>query len=233
LDDGITEISPLLAEHIGTLRDLPILRISDTEAITQVVLQYMQHIPPIKGLVFAGGQSIRMGRDKGAINYHGKPQREHMADILSEFTENTYLSVRESANIKSNYPLLPDTFHDLGPFGGLLSAFRQDPDAAWLAVACDVPLVDRDVISQLTANRDTSQTATCFHNPHRNLPEPMLALWEPRAYQRLLQFLALGYSCPQKVLINSPICELDTPDPSILTNVNTPSDYEAVQTLIA
>ncbi|MEM9326038.1 MAG: NTP transferase domain-containing protein, partial [Bacteroidota bacterium] len=97
LDDGITEISPLLAEHIGTLHDLPILRISDTEAITQVVLQYMRHIPPIKGLVFAGGQSIRMGRDKGAINYHGKPQREHMADILSEFTENTYLSVRESA----------------------------------------------------------------------------------------------------------------------------------------
>ena len=174
----------------------------------------------------------RMGRDKGSINYHGKPQREHMADLLAGFCEETYLSVRTSSSMESAYPLIEDTFLELGPCGGLLSAFRQDPSSAWLAVACDVPLVNKQALSYLADNRNHSKVATCYHNTETDSPEPMLAIWEPRAYDKLLQFLALGYSCPRKVLINTDVLELATQSPNVLRNVNTPKDFQAVQGLI-
>ena len=41
-----------------------------------------------------------------------------------------------------------------------------------------------------------------------------------------LSLLGMGYSCPRKVLINSPVEKLQVSDPSFLTNVNTPEDLE-------
>jgi molybdopterin-guanine dinucleotide biosynthesis protein A len=42
----------------------------------------------------------------------------------------------------------------------------------------------------------------------------------------LLQFLAQGYSCPRKVLINADIHLLHAPDASEFENVNFPDQYQ-------
>ncbi len=229
LDSDMEEPFPFLQEALPNLKDIPILPLDATKDIAQLLLKSFSTPPPIKGLVFAGGRSVRMGRDKGAIDYHGKPQREYMADLLSKYCDETFLSVRELESVESQYPLLPDTFMELGPFGGLLSAFRSDPNSAWLAVACDVPFVDDRAIGNLIEQRDPSKVATCYHNEVTNFPEPMITLWEPRAYDAMLQFLAIGYSCPRKVLINSDINELAPYSQEVLTNVNTPEEYLAAQ----
>jgi len=62
-----------------------------------------------------------MGKDKGTIEYHGKPQREYMVDLLAEICDNPFLSVRPNQVIESEYSLLEDKFLDLGPFGAILS----------------------------------------------------------------------------------------------------------------
>ncbi|MBP9874846.1 MAG: molybdopterin-guanine dinucleotide biosynthesis protein MobA, partial [Haliscomenobacter sp.] len=72
-----------------------------------------------------------------------------------------------------------------------------------------------------------SLMATAFNSPVNNLPEPLIAIWEPRSYPILLQFLAQGYDCPRKALINSPIHLLEAPDPQALENVNTPEEKKS------
>ena len=95
-----------------------------------------------------------MGKDKGQIDYHGKPQREYMADVLNEICDETFLSVRSSKKeIAIDYPFLEDTFYDLGPFGAIASAFRHRPNVAWLVVACDLPLLDLETLDFLALGR--------------------------------------------------------------------------------
>ncbi len=171
-----------------------------------------------------------MGQDKGQISYHGKPQREYTANLLEPFCKKVFISCREDqlGKIKSDYELLPDTFTGLGPYGAILSAFRAYPDHAWMVIACDLPLLNKETLQFLLNHRNSSKTATAFKSPLNEFPEPLITIWEPRAYPILFQFLSQGYSCPRKTLINSDISLLSVPDSKTLLNVNNKQDLEGV-----
>ncbi len=222
-------VYPFLQDKLAG--SVPVLLYNDYQGIAQWLTRKMEAaLPPLHGLVLAGGESRRMGHDKGSIVYHGKPQRTYIADLLQLFCNQTFISHRPGQLLSdSAYPLLEDTFLHLGPYGAILSAFRQHPDAAWLVVACDLPLVDAKTLQSLLLGRNRSSVATAFYNPATHFPEPLLTIWEPRAYPRLLQFLAQGYSCPRKVLINSDVTLLEAPNPDSLLNVNLPDEARAVQ----
>lgn len=231
--DPAVPVFPFLAERFPEIKSVPSAQLSDTATVEAMLRAAMAAAsPPLYGLVLAGGASQRMGQDKGAIAYHGKPQREYMADLLSGFCEEVFLSVRPDQELGSMYAELPDTFLGLGPLGGLLSAFREKPDAAWLVVACDLPLLDEEAIGHLVAARNLSAVATAYNSPVNEFPEPLIAIWEPRAYRVALEFLVQGYSCPRKVLINSLVELVDARRTEVLMNVNHPAELEKVKQLI-
>lgn len=182
--------------------------------------------PPLNGLVLAGGRSTRMGADKDLIQWHGKEQRYYAADMLKSFCEAVFISCRaeQVKDINTAYKTLPDTFLNMGPFGGMLSALRSQRDKAWLVVACDLPLLNEATIRFLIENRDAEKIATAFESPHDGLPEPLITIWEPQSYPVLLHFLGKGITCPRKVLMNSDVLVLQPLRPEALMNVNTPED---------
>ena len=189
--------------------------------------------PVLNGLVLAGGKSKRMGFDKGTIDWHGKEQRYYIADLLKFFCKEVYIS-RSSIGqqIDEPYQPLTDTFTGLGPYGAILSALSEKPDAAWLVVACDLPLLDKETLQFLVDNRGTSAVATAFGNGFQDLPEPLISIWEPKSKEVLLSFMEQGYSCPRKVLINSNTKLLQAPNVDALTNVNTPEDFVKIRELL-
>jgi len=231
LSDGVEEPFDFLKTSLPHFDQIPQLKIQETSAIIHFLRTSLKAaIPPLSGLVLAGGKSQRMGRDKGLIEYHGRPQREYLFDLLQPHCTSTYYSCRPGQEADfAGLPHLTDSFAGLGPYGAILSAFRQHPDHAWLVVAVDLPLLDNAALQQLTEGRNPSQLATAFHNPETAFPDPLITIWEPRAYPVLLDFLAQGYSCPRKVLINSSIEELQAENPAILTNVNSPEEMEEVK----
>ena len=231
LAEGMDRPYGFLKNHIDNINEIPVLNFSDIEGVIRFFKNKLNaSVPSVNGLVLAGGKSQRMGRDKGLINYHGVPQREFAAKLLDTLCKKTYLSCRpeQTNDFTEKYLLIPDTFTGLGPMGGILSAFREQPDAAWLVVACDLPLLDKPTLDFLIKNRNASQIATTFRSPVTEFPEPLVTIWEPRSYPILLQFLAQGYSCPRKVLINSPVEILEVPMTSALKNVNTPEELQEV-----
>ena len=213
-------------------RAVPTFSLSDTEKIFVFLEQeFAANRPPLYGLVLAGGKSRRMGHDKGAIDYHGKPQRTYVYEMLTQMCEKTYLSGRPEQTLEwqDDFAVLPDTFTGLGPFGAILSAFRKNPNAAWLCVACDLPLLTQNALRSLIDARDTRRIATAFHNAETDFPEPLITIWEPKSYSALLQFLSQGYSCPRKVLINSAVKIIKPQDEKVLTNVNTEAERARLQ----
>lgn len=226
LDTEGSEIPDFLKEKMPDWTDIPVFQLSETEKISAYLAAQVD-IPPIHALVLVGGKSTRMGQDKSQINYHGKPQWQFMADILRGLGLPVFLSCRadQAENFKGEH-LLIDTFTDLGPFGAIASAFRDNPNVAWLVVACDLPFLNENALKTLIENRKTSAIATTYRSPESSegFPEPLITIWEPKSYSILLQFLAQGVSCPRKVLINSDTHIIDALEPQTLTNVNTPED---------
>ncbi|MCR5887431.1 NTP transferase domain-containing protein [Hymenobacter sp. J193] len=231
LPEGITEVPPYLRAHLGEA-PVPVLSLHDTAAIAALILEeWQQAAPPLRGLVLAGGRSQRMGQDKGKLAYHGQEQRAYAAELLAPFCQDVHVSCRPDQVVELEYAglrPLPDTFADLGPLSGLLSAFRQDPNAAWLVVSCDLPLLSAATLKHLVRHRHAGRLATAFRSPENEWPEPLITIWEPRSYTTLLRFLSLGYSCPRKTLINSDIELLPAPAPQELRNVNTPEEAAQV-----
>ncbi|MDF2431643.1 MAG: molybdenum cofactor guanylyltransferase [Mucilaginibacter sp.] len=235
LADGTNEVFSFIKEAIPNWHQLPLYRMGDTGNIIAYFKKELQQATPVlNGLVLAGGKSERMGFDKGAVNWHGKEQRYHMTDLLKSFCNDVFISCRQDQQQEMNpgYLSMTDTFTGLGPYGAILSAFREKPDNAWLVVACDLPLLSVNTLQHLVANRNTSSVATTYRSPHDNFPEPLITIWEPKSYPVLLSFLAQGYSCPRKVLINSEITLLNAPEPGELTNVNTPDELGKVKRLL-
>jgi molybdenum cofactor guanylyltransferase len=216
--------------------EIPVFNLDEIDLIANYLALKINK-PIIKSLILAGGKSQRMGINKATINYHGKPQTEFLMDILRGLNVAPHLSCRKEQAVDfimdltaENVPIITDTFLDLGPFGAILSAFRHDPNAAWMVIACDLPLLDAETLDFLIKNRNLSAIATAFKSPEStdSFPEPLITIWEPRAYPILLSFLAQGISCPRKVLINSDTHLLDAPNLDALKNVNTPEEKEAV-----
>ncbi|WP_026463173.1 NTP transferase domain-containing protein [Adhaeribacter aquaticus] len=229
LQEGVTEVPAYLKAHFPNMESIPVLSLSDSGNITAFVESYYKkNIPPLNGLVLAGGKSTRMHQDKGLLNYHGQDQRTHVHGLLSAICEKAFVSCNatQKEELEGKLPYLEDKFLDLGPKGGILTALQSNPNAAWLAVACDLPLLSSETLAYLVQHRDPSKMATAFYDSDGKFPEPLLTIWEPRSYATLLQFLSLGYSCPRKALINSDIQLLSIPDTDELRNVNDPEAYE-------
>lgn len=187
----------------------------------------------LKGLVLAGGESTRMGSDKGLMDYHGVPQREYLLRLLKAHTAEAYISCRPGQISDSILPVIEDTYTDLGPFGGILSAFEFDPHAAWLVVACDFPLLDHAAISQLVEERDTSSIATSFLDTHTLMPEPWITILEPKIYPILKEYHQRGRSSLRGVLVDYNSALIRAQNPNVLLNANTPDEEAQIRKMIS
>jgi molybdenum cofactor guanylyltransferase len=223
-----SEIPAYLLQHFGNALP-PVLALHQKNEIFNFIEVLIKtSVPQLFGLVLAGGKSTRMGMDKGELSYHsGSNQKEFAKNLLKKHCgEQVFLSLNEAQAQYCNEAFIKDTFLDLGPLGGILSAFQKYPDGAWMVIACDMPFLTEKSIDQLVTKRNPSKFATTFKSPHDEFPEPLITIWEPKAYPKLLQMLAYGYDCPRKALINSDIELLINTHEKELQNINTVEQFE-------
>jgi molybdopterin-guanine dinucleotide biosynthesis protein A len=187
---------------------------------------------PLRGLVLSGGRSTRMQRDKALLDYAGQTQLERAVALLQQVTNDVRVSVRADQihdPLRSRFAQVVDGSGVQGPAAGILAAQQADPAAAWLVLACDLPMLDAATLAALVAGRDPSRQATAFRSSHDGLPEPLCAIWEPASGPALLQFVAGGRNCPRKFLLQHDTLLLDQPNPEALDNVNTPDELRAAR----
>ncbi len=108
----------------------------------------------VVGVVLAGGQSRRMGRDKALLRLEdGRMLLERTVHVLRTVgLDDVLLSVssaertaalREAVPSAAALPVIADDAPNHGPLGGLAAALRARPGRAVLLVACDLPHLDR------------------------------------------------------------------------------------------
>ncbi|HNP64562.1 MAG TPA: NTP transferase domain-containing protein [Woeseiaceae bacterium] len=183
----------------------------------------------VYGLVLAGGESRRMGRDKALLDRGGRSQLAYMVDLLGQFVDSVFVSARpEQADDaeRSQYELIVDRYRDLGPIAGILTALREHPEVDWLVVACDLPNIDAETLQNLLAHRDGGQYFTAYESSYDQLPEPLCAIYHCGCADVIQAFVDSGINCPRKILIRSDTFLLQQVNPLSLDNINTPEDLE-------
>ncbi|GAB3804323.1 hypothetical protein GCM10028819_35670 [Spirosoma humi] len=167
-----------------------------------------------------------MGRDKSQLMYHGKPQREHLAELLAPYCEAVFWSVNAEQAVAlraTDSPVVIDAFDFPGPLNGILSAFAHDASVAWLVVACDMPLLTTLSLDALLRGRNPAKPATVFYDSDGRFPEPLLGIYEPAFYPILQQAMVDGYYSPRQALQQQDVQLLTVPDIRELANVNDPA----------
>ncbi|MBF12133.1 MAG: molybdenum cofactor guanylyltransferase [Flavobacteriaceae bacterium] len=175
-----------------------------------------------------------MGKDKGLLNYHGMPQRDFLFNLVNSYCEKVFFSVRsDQKNELDNKPFIVDQNKYRGPFNGILSAHNQYSKVAWLVLACDLPLLNKETLSLLVRSRDVTKKATALATKETNLPEPLISIWEPSGLSSAVIHMETSESsCARKFLINSDIKIIYPKEDKLLYNANSIDEYKTAKSII-
>ena len=188
----------------------------------------LRELAPLRGLVLAGGSSSRMGRDKGSIEYHGVSQVLWLQRLLAELCESVYISINSRQRNMHPYcdlPFFVDQPLVKGPAAGLLAAWEAFPESAWLAVAVDLPLINRALLRRLEKKREPSNLATAYLHDSGVL-EPVCTIYEPYARGMLVKNMRGRNGSLRRVLELGPTTKLPILKPKVLMSINTSAEYE-------
>jgi molybdopterin-guanine dinucleotide biosynthesis protein A len=189
---------------------------------------------PLFGLLLAGGRSTRMGRDKASmvIGADGLNQAQRAVQELSPVCQKVFLSLRDGQTAPEgceHFEIVRDNPKLSGPLAGILAAFKQEPDAAWLVTACDLPFVTPEVLHKLVHARTDGANFIAYASATDGLPEPLCAIYEPCARAILQRHAERNHFCPRHIMIEERATLLELPPSCLraLENMNTPEDIAA------
>ena len=146
------------------------------------------------GIILCGGQSTRMGTDKGLLTMEGTSWAQAAAAKMAQLQLNIFYSINPlqldtySAIIDPGQ-LIPDNpeLDVHGPLGGVLSVHEKFPMQDIFVLACDMPKMEVSVLQQLldAYHRDNSDDAFVFTNDGE--PEPLCAIYAARGLAHIRQ----------------------------------------------
>lgn len=193
----------------------------------------------VAGIILAGGQSRRMGRDKALLPVPGQPSLtfvEHLASLLAQSCQEVLLVARDQTSGKElfasatrhDWRLVYDQIPDQGPLMGLLSGLQATPYSHALVLAVDLPFAQPALLAWLAALPLTDELLV----PHvQDIPQVLLARY-PRALLPIIEdCLRTGRRDPRALLSKVPVryleeAQLRETDPELrsFANINTPED---------
>lgn len=145
------------------------------------------------GVVLCGGQSSRMGADKGLLKLHAGTWAQTAVDKIAELGLPVLISINPDqytayATVFSTEQLVPDnnTLEIKGPLCGLLSVHLNYPSSDLLILACDMPLMETHLLKELISNY-RSTAADAFVYSDNNQPEPLCGIYKATALAHIYQ----------------------------------------------
>ncbi|MEN9686166.1 MAG: hypothetical protein RLZZ28_1952 [Bacteroidota bacterium] len=160
------------------------------------------------GLVLCGGESRRMGHDKGLIKPDGFTYvwAQTASDKLASLSLPVVISVNRDqypnyCNFFSLDQLVPDSPHLplKGPLYGLLSVHEQFPAEDLLVIACDMPLLESFIIKELILLRVKQPEAGAYIFSNKGEPEPLCAIYTAKALATVFPLYQKGQVAKQSM----------------------------------
>jgi molybdopterin-guanine dinucleotide biosynthesis protein A len=199
---------------------------------------------PVSGIIVAGGRSSRLGQDKRRLRLwgdDGPTLLEHIVAIARSLSDDVLVVLNDPAEWPGlNARLLPDSWPNAGPLGGIASGLRAARHEWSLVLAADLPLIDVALLRDLLATPRTAlalvpRRVGADEQTPRNWYsfEPLHALYQRACLPILEGQLAVGERQIAGILaaLAVQVFPIGSDDPRArsFTNLNTPADVAALR----
>ncbi|WP_462251554.1 molybdenum cofactor guanylyltransferase [Ferruginibacter sp.] len=144
------------------------------------------------GIILCGGQSSRMGSDKGLLVHEAKTWAQTAFEKLSAINIPIKFSVNEKQQndyakvFASDVLIVDNTALDIhGPLLGVLSAHLQNPDDDLFLLACDLPLMETNLLKELFALYQQSKKYEAYIFTNNKEQEPLCGIYTAAALKKI------------------------------------------------
>lgn len=104
----------------------------------------------ITGVILAGGESKRMGRDKATLEFSGDRLIKKTVHLFKSLFPTVIVISKETDHLKDlDCLVIEDMLPDRGAMIGILTAFNHSVEEAIFVAACDMPFLNKDLISYI------------------------------------------------------------------------------------
>jgi molybdopterin-guanine dinucleotide biosynthesis protein A len=192
------------------------------------------------GMILAGGHSTRMGQDKALLPVLGVPLLQRTCQIAQQCCASVYVVTHQAEQYRRLVPhgcqLIPEAHSDSKGPGPLVAFWQALPQVQteWvLLLACDLPYLDGGTIRQWQLQLETipQSAIACLARPEQ-IWEPLCGFYRRSCYDNLTTYVKAGGRSFQGWLRQAIVAQLRLDDPLVLTNCNTPADWQRVKEAI-
>ncbi|MCO1622034.1 molybdenum cofactor guanylyltransferase MobA [Pseudomonas putida] len=182
-------------------------------------------LPPCSILILAGGRGQRMGgRDKGLVDWQGEPLIAHVHRVVRPLSDDLVISCNRNQAAYRAYAdrLVGDAEADFpGPLAGVIAGLKAARHGWVVLLACDAPLVDRELIEGLLRLAVAGNSAAMVRQG--GFWQPMFSVLPKRVLPVLEQAWAAGERSLQKALLREAVQGLECAESDRrLSNFNSP-----------
>lgn len=176
----------------------------------------------LSGIVLAGGESSRMGRNKVQLPLLGKTLLQWQVEKLRALGIQDIMISGEGCDALPDTRVIPDQFPHRGPLGGLHACLRAARHPQCLVLSVDAPLVPVSALAHLC--RCHSRGVTVLR--HAEKQELLIGVYDSTLSETISEMIvergAPAWALSEKVALQC----FDYLGPEVLLkNCNTPQDF--------
>lgn len=190
-------------------------------------------LPSCSILLLAGGRGQRMGgRDKGLIEWRGRPLIAWLHDLVRPMTEDLLVSCNRN---RSRYAIYADRLvHDAsedypGPLAGIRAGLAAARGQWLLLLPCDTPLIDQQLLRSLCSAAIAAPGKPVMLRRGQQW-EPLFSIIPTSLTPEVEAHWLAGERSPQRLLLKLGAHAVRVAEDDIrLANLNTPELFAAAE----
>jgi molybdenum cofactor guanylyltransferase len=179
-------------------------------------------------VLFAGGKSSRMGKNKALLPFDSKESlARYQYERLEKIFEHVYLSAKDAGlfdHFDAN--IIEDEIGKevYAPTAGFVNVFRRLKSEHMIFVlSIDTPFVDKAIIDKCIAAIDNDHDAVIVRTPGGI--HPLCGIYSRTLEEPLMRMLNEGDHKLSRLLENAYVHYIDIDKEDALLNMNTPEEY--------
>lgn len=156
-------------------------------------------------ILLCGGQSRRMGQDKGSMIINKKPMIIHILSTLNHTIDEIFIVLNDKNRIikykniikeeKYSYPIyfIEDEIKNKGPLSGIMTGLKNINSEYGLVIPCDSPFISKNHVNTIFNQYDDDYDCIVpYHDDNDKLKtsEPLHSIYKKSNFKKIERLLA-------------------------------------------